>query len=123
MHLIDKKRGNIIIIISLILNFYFVMLRSLVGSEMCIRDRFDLDEEIKYSAVQREIDAHTFEESQSPYSDAYNTDTFGSSHGTAIPKSYPDVFRSNFIDEAYVSPTCSSVVWNSSVNVLFGTMF
>lgn len=71
-------------------------------------EAFDVDEEIKYSAVQRDIDDHTFDGSQS-FLDAYNAEAFGSSHGSIIPKSCSDLSRSKFIDEANTSSTTSSV--------------
>ncbi|ONK57850.1 uncharacterized protein A4U43_C09F4850 [Asparagus officinalis] len=81
---------------------------------------FDLDEELKYSAVRREIDDNTFGESRISSSDTYNTETFGSSHGGTIPKSYADISRSKFTDGAHVLSTCSSVDAGASSEIHSG---
>ncbi|ONK77280.1 uncharacterized protein A4U43_C02F4920 [Asparagus officinalis] len=62
---------------------------------------FDVDEEIKYSAVQREMD------DQIPNN--YSTENFGSSNGSTVPKSFSDISRSKLVEEAHTSPTCSSM--------------
>lgn len=70
---------------------------------------FDLDEEIKYSAVQRDIDDNTFDESQSSFLDARNAKTIDYACSSAIPKSYSDLPRSKFIVEDDASSTGLSV--------------
>lgn len=72
--------------------------------------------------MQRDIEDRSFKESQSSFLDAYNNGTFGGSHGSTFPKSYADVSRNKFTEEANASSICPSMVLTSSL-MSFGTMF
>lgn len=75
---------------------------------MQLDEDFDLDEEIKYSAVQRDIDNETFGEHQQSFLNNFDSEAFGSPHSSALHKTYNA--RSKFIDETIVSSTSSSGV-------------
>ncbi|KAJ6845053.1 polyadenylate-binding protein-interacting protein 4 isoform X3 [Iris pallida] len=64
---------------------------------MQFHEDFDFDEEIRYSAVKREVDDSGFEESDISFLDACNDETFGTSHGSGI--SYSDVARNTYVNK------------------------
>ncbi|XP_039125280.1 polyadenylate-binding protein-interacting protein 3-like [Dioscorea cayenensis subsp. rotundata] len=66
----------------------------------------DLDEEIRFSAVRRDIDSRKFAESENAKLDTYNPNKTLKS---AIGRSYSDIARRGIIDEARALSTCSSV--------------
>ncbi|KAJ6839677.1 polyadenylate-binding protein-interacting protein 4 isoform X2 [Iris pallida] len=74
---------------------------------MQFHEDFDFDEEIRYSAVKREVDDSGFEESDISFLDACNDETFGTSHGSAIQISYSDVARNKYVNKG---PTSSSLL-------------
>lgn len=67
----------------------------------------DLDEEIRFSAVRRDIDSRKFAESENAKLDTYNPNKTLKS---AIGRSYSDIAKRGIIDEARALSTCSSVV-------------
>nr|XP_029123792.1 polyadenylate-binding protein-interacting protein 4 isoform X2 [Elaeis guineensis] len=63
-------------------------------------ENFDLDEESRYSAVQREVDDGRYEENESSLLDAGNAEASGGSFGSVVGRSYSDVLSKKINSEA-----------------------
>lgn len=69
----------------------------------------DIDEESKYSAVHRQLDGGRLEENEDPSSVSLNTETFGGSISSEIPRSYSNISWEKKYDEGKSSSPYSSV--------------
>ncbi|KAK8946030.1 hypothetical protein KSP40_PGU009776 [Platanthera guangdongensis] len=76
---------------------------------MQFHEGFDIDEENRYSAVYRQIDDGRFEESEDLSSDSCNTETFGVSISSELPRSYLEISREKICGEAPASSTFLTV--------------
>lgn len=70
---------------------------------MHLHEEFDIDEESRYSAVHRQIDDGSFDENENLSLDFCNTETFGGSVSSGLPKSYLDISREKMYGEAQAS--------------------
>ncbi|PKA59171.1 hypothetical protein AXF42_Ash001264 [Apostasia shenzhenica] len=80
-------------------------------------DGFDVDEEIRYSAVHRQIDGGIFEDDADPPSDTYNTETFGGSTVSESQTPHSNISREKFFDKAHTS-SASSAMQMQAVSIL-----
>lgn len=102
-------------LLSMLINFF-----KFIQQERGINfhENFDLDEESRYSAVQREVDDGRYEENESSLLDACNAETSGDSFGSVVSRSYSDVLSKKINSEgskkvnseAQASSTFPSVV-------------
>lgn len=79
----------------------------------------DIDEESRYSAVHRQIDDGRLEENEDLSSNSFNTETFGVSISSEIPRSYSNISWEKKNDEGKSSSPYSSVVCHSLLESFF----
>ncbi|XP_073013475.1 polyadenylate-binding protein-interacting protein 4-like [Typha latifolia] len=72
-------------------------------------EEFDLDEEIRYSAVCRDVDGSRFQENEKSDTDSWNIETLGASVGSIVTSSNFDSFSRKANTEALELSICSSV--------------